>query len=134
MDIDVLLDYLRGYKAQGAKEVVLSGDTVNSPIRPLSLSYLPLSGNTTVYIYEPMILPPKPVIIEQKQLRQLSSTKPCEVCGCKMELHSWAALENSGSVVNCSIQQRAYERELIRTNRIKRRALEVSGEALKAYE
>jgi hypothetical protein len=50
-----------------------------------------------------------------------------------MHLHAWAAFDLNGFVVNCSIKQHEYEQQLIKANAIKRRALVVTGEALRAY-
>lgn len=131
MDINEIIRLLYNYKALGAKRVLLSVYGAAPPVEP-ALSYLPITDSGIVYIYAPESDDPEsktyPVIVECQQLQGLDlNGRPCEQCGRAIQVHAWAALDAQGFVLNCSIQQHAYARQLRREETIKLRAQHVDA-------
>lgn len=135
MNIDDVIKALKAYKAKGATEVLMSDG------QPVRFSYVPIAGNATVFacVEQTHRVPmykqkQSPVIVEHEQLKTLDEGgRECEVCDFDMDLHAWVALDYAGFVVNCSIAQHKYEKKLLKTGQIKRRALVTTNEGMKDY-
>lgn len=138
MNIDQMISVLQTFKAQGAQRVLLSVDDV-SPPEPFTMFYTPLYHTDVVYLVskqgDGVQSKDAPTIVDFHQLQGLElNGRDCEVCGHSMVVHAWAALDNNGFAVNCSIEQAKYEKQLIAAGAIKRRALVVTAQDLEAYE